>query len=121
MRREFFIYVWRSKSTGRAYETLILIESLRSGTKYHIQAGYPETQHSGKVTNWAPLRDASLMSLHVFSIAACRFSHAGSAWVAAIRTSFLGMAFEFGRMAVELPREENPESIFESCIQYAEA
>jgi hypothetical protein len=24
-------------------------------------------------------------------------------------------------MAVELPREENPESIFESCIQYAEA
>lgn len=46
---------------------------------YHIQAGYPGIQHSGKVTNFAPLLAASSINSQVFATVASRSSHTGSA------------------------------------------
>lgn len=52
---------------------------------YHIHAGYPGIQHSGKLISWAPCEAASAIREQVLVMVALRSSQMGSLWVTATR------------------------------------
>lgn len=52
---------------------------------YHIHAGYPGIQHSGKLISWAPCEAASAIRAQVLVMVALRSSQMGSLWVTATR------------------------------------